>query len=338
MTREHFLALLRMQIEQEIRSGVGFWCAPDLKDALRALYARPLTAAADAGGTRAVQVRASNAPAATPGRPAAPSSPIAPPVPSPAVSPAPGEPGSSPVRFARPPAHIAPLTGAGSLPAARSADASASGRSGAGAGRPAARPTWGPPPAAEGRDSDWEKKLKTLEKEALGCTRCPLREGCNSVVFGVGQATVPLVFVGEAPGAEEDRQGIPFVGRAGELLTKIVEAIGLKREQVYICNVLKCRPPGNRDPHPDEVATCSPFLMRQLEILKPKVICTLGRHSTLLLTGESTAMKNVRGQVFDYRGTKVIPTYHPAALLRNPALKPLVWEDVQKVRALLDAQ
>jgi DNA polymerase len=149
---------------------------------------------------------------------------------------------------------------------------------------------------------------------------------------------VPLVFVGEAPGAEEDRQGLPFVGRAGELLTRIVEAMGLKRDQVYICNVLKCRPPGNRDPHPDEVATCSTFLMRQLELLRPKVICTLGRHSTLLLTGQSQPMKSVRGQVFNWRGSKVIPTYHPAALLRNPSLKPMVWEDVQKVRAILDAE
>jgi DNA polymerase len=202
----------------------------------------------------------------------------------------------------------------------------------------AARPQWGPPPGAVGRDEDWEKKLTALETEARECRSCGLCEARNSVVFGVGRASVPLVFVGEAPGAEEDRQGLPFVGRAGELLTKIVQAIGLSREQIYICNVLKCRPPGNRDPLPDEVATCSPYLESQLAILKPKVICTLGRHSTRLLTGQESAMKSIRGHVFEYRGFKVVPTYHPAALLRNPDLKSLVWEDVQIVRGLLDAQ
>lgn len=376
---------------------------------------------------------------------------------------------------------------------------------------------------ATGRDAGWEAQLAAIETEAKACTSCLLCEGRNKVVFGSGKASVPLVFVGEAPGAEEDRQGLPFVGRAGDLLTKIVEAIGLTREQVYIANVLKClessamvrlgdgswqridrlvdsrydglvlsvgaeghlvrrrvngwhatplagrrvfrmtygsargsarsggsieltgdhpvltergyvaverlrsrdriatglaphelglvvagerargedprsairshpagrptelreerlevsfdevqvrevtrevradttffcidveethnfvtaggvvhncRPPGNRDPEPVEIATCAPFLNRQLEVLKPALICCLGRYSTLLLTGQSQAMKNVRGSVFQYRGIPVIPTYHPAALLRNPALKPLVWEDVKKVRAMLDA-
>ena len=120
------------------------------------------------------------------------------------------------------------------------------------------------------------------------------------------------------------------------MLTKIIAAIGLSREQVYICNVLKCRPPGNRDPHPDEVMTCSPYLDRQLELLQPKVICTLGRHSTLRLTGQAAAMKTLHGRLFEYQGFKVMPTYHPAALLRNPSFKALVWEDVQKLRAVLD--
>jgi DNA polymerase len=176
-----------------------------------------------------------------------------------------------------------------------------------------------------------------VEAEAKACRKCSLCEERNRVVFASGKATVPLVFVGEAPGAEEDRQGLPFVGRAGELLTKIVEAIGLTREQVYVANALKCRPPGNRDPLPEEIASCAPYLERQLAILKPKLICCLGRHSTFLLTGQTQPMKAVRGQVFEYRGIRVIPTYHPAALLRNPALKALVWEDVKKVRALLDA-
>ncbi|MDM7916044.1 MAG: uracil-DNA glycosylase, partial [Candidatus Eisenbacteria bacterium] len=196
---------------------------------------------------------------------------------------------------------------------------------------------WGPPPSAEGRAPDWEERLAAIEAEAKRCRGCELCETRKTVVFGTGRSTVPLVFIGEAPGADEDRQGLPFVGRAGELLTRIIEAIGLTRDQVYIANVLKCRPPGNRDPLPDEVASCSPFLVRQLDLLRPKVICSLGRHSTFFLTGQLSAMKDLRGRVFDYRGMKVIPTYHPAALLRNPSLKALVWEDVQKVRTLLDA-
>ncbi len=307
MTRERFLSLLSLQIRQEQRSGVGYWCAPDLKDALRALYAQ--------------------AP------PSAPRAADSAPVPRAAAPQVPGTPPPA-QRFARPPAHIAPPAPGMSVAASMASPPAAP----VGAQRRAVRPAWGAPPAAGGRTLDWDRELEIVEKEAVGCTRCALRGGCNSVVFGVGGATVPLVFVGEAPGAEEDRQGIPFVGRAGELLTRIIEAIGLKREQVYICNVIKCRPPGNRDPQPDEVASCAPFLARQLEILKPKVICTLGRHSTFFLTGENAAMKTMRGAVYAYRGSKVIPTYHPAALLRNPALKPLVWEDVQKVRALLDAE
>jgi len=197
---------------------------------------------------------------------------------------------------------------------------------------------WGPPPKATGRESGWAEQLAELDAVVKRCKKCGLCEERTKTVFGSGKAIVPLVFVGEAPGADEDRQGLPFVGRAGELLTRIIAAMGLSREDVYICNVLKCRPPGNRDPLPDEVGACGPHLERQLELLKPKVICSLGRHSTAFLTGqEGVAMKNVRGRVFMYRGVKVIPTYHPAALLRNPSLKALVWEDVQKVRALLDA-
>jgi uracil-DNA glycosylase len=357
VTRERFLALLRLQIRQELRSGVGYWCAPDLKEALRSLYTQqaPLPAGAGAMPPRAGTARSieGGAPAPSVRDPlrariaALQARDVRPPAAGGANTVGPPSAGSegaaaSGYRFARPPAHLIPSSGVGSNASSRpspgrgSPDSDSS--AGSSAARKVARPAWGPPPLAKGRDEDWEKKLAAIEREAKGCTRCGLREGCSSVVFGVGGAAVPLVFVGEAPGAEEDRQGVPFVGRAGELLTRIVEAIGLKRDQVYICNVLKCRPPGNRDPHPEEVATCSPFLTRQLALLKPKVICTLGRHSTLQLTGQSGAMKNMRGQVFEYGGAKVIPTYHPAALLRNPALKPLVWEDVQKVRAVLDAE
>jgi DNA polymerase len=197
---------------------------------------------------------------------------------------------------------------------------------------------WGAPPQATGRDVDWAEKLESLDKVVKKCRKCGLCEERTKTVFGSGKATVPLVFVGEAPGADEDRQGFPFVGRAGELLTRIIAAMGLSRDDVYICNVLKCRPPGNRDPLPDEVGSCTTYLEQQLDLLKPKVICSLGRHSTAFLTKqEGVAMKSVRGRTFLYRGVKVIPTYHPAALLRNPSLKALVWEDVQKVRAILDA-
>ncbi|MCG2677689.1 uracil-DNA glycosylase, partial [bacterium] len=139
------------------------------------------------------------------------------------------------------------------------------------------------------------------------------------------------VFVGEAPGREEDIQGLPFVGRAGELLTKIIEAMGLKRKDVYISNVLKCRPPQNRNPLPSEVAACQDYLRQQLEIISPRVICCLGKFSCLLLLNQDAPISRLRGQFQDFRGIKVMPTFHPAYLLRNPAAKRLVWEDMQKI-------
>lgn len=148
---------------------------------------------------------------------------------------------------------------------------------------------------------------------------------------------MPLVFVGEAPGADEDREGYPFVGRAGQLLDKIIRAIGLERDEIYICNVLKCRPPGNRNPEPNEIAKCTPFLEEQLAILNPKVICTLGLFASQYLLQSQLPIGKLRGRLFDYRGTPVVPTYHPAALLRNSSLKPAVWEDVQLVRRTLDS-
>lgn len=198
-------------------------------------------------------------------------------------------------------------------------------------------PQWPVPPLATGRDPDWEERLAAVGRRANVCIACKLAKTRTNVVFGVGSAHVPLVFVGEAPGADEDAQGIPFVGRAGQLLTKIIAAIGLERDEVYICNILKCRPPGNRNPEPDEIACCTPYLQEQLAILKPRVICTLGLFASQYLLQSAAPIGKLRGRIFDYHGIPLIPTYHPAALLRNPALKANVWEDVQLVRRTLDA-
>jgi DNA polymerase len=169
------------------------------------------------------------------------------------------------------------------------------------------------------------------------CTRCKLSTlGRKQVVFGVGDPHAQLMFVGEAPGADEDAQGEPFVGRAGQLLTKIIEAIDLKRSDVYIANVIKCRPPGNRNPEPDEVATCQPFLFQQIDTIRPKVIVALGTFAAKALLQTEAPISRIRGQVFDFRGgIKLIPTFHPAFLLRSPERKRDVWEDMKKVRALL---
>jgi DNA polymerase len=154
-------------------------------------------------------------------------------------------------------------------------------------------------------------------------------------VFGVGNPKAELVFVGEAPGEEEDRQGIPFVGAAGQLLTKMIRAMGLTREQVYIANVVKCRPPGNRDPLPDEVETCRPFLEEQLVAIRPKVICTLGKHASQTLLNTTERITRLRGRVHDRNGTPVVPTFHPAYLLRNESDKKLAWMDLQLIMKLL---
>lgn len=175
-------------------------------------------------------------------------------------------------------------------------------------------------------------------KEEIGpaCTRCKLHAlGRSQVVFGVGSPDAELMFVGEAPGAEEDRQGEPFVGRAGQLLTKIIEAIGLTRDQVYIANVIKCRPPENRNPEMDEVEQCEPFLFRQVDAIKPKVVVALGKFAAQSLLKTSDPITRMRGRVYDYRGASLIPTFHPAFLLRNPSAKREVWEDMKKVRAIL---
>jgi DNA polymerase len=170
------------------------------------------------------------------------------------------------------------------------------------------------------------------------CRRCKLHKlGRKQVVFGVGNPDADLMFVGEAPGADEDEQGIPFVGRAGQLLTKIIEAIGLTRDDVYIANVIKCRPPQNRNPEQDEVDTCEPFLFRQIDTIKPKVIVALGTFAARALLRTLDPISRLRGHVYDYRGAKLIPTFHPAYLLRNPASKRDVWEDMKLVRTLLQS-
>jgi uracil-DNA glycosylase family 4 len=179
--------------------------------------------------------------------------------------------------------------------------------------------------------------LAAIREEIGDCTRCKLhRLGRSQVVFGVGNPQAELMFVGEAPGHDEDVQGIPFVGRAGQLLTKIIEAIGLKRDDVYIANVIKCRPPENRNPEPDEVATCQPFLFRQIESIAPKVIVALGSFAAKTLLSTEAPISRLRGRVYDLKGTRLVCTFHPAYLLRSPDRKRDAWEDMKIVRQLLN--
>jgi len=180
--------------------------------------------------------------------------------------------------------------------------------------------------------------LIAVRTEIGDCTRCKLHaQGRRQIVFGVGNPNADLMFVGEAPGADEDAQGIPFVGRAGQLLTKIIEAIDLQRQDVYIANVIKCRPPGNRNPEQDEVETCEPFLFQQIDIIKPKVIVALGTFAARALLRTLDPISRLRGRVYEYRGAKLIPTFHPAYLLRSPASKRETWEDMKLVRKLLQS-
>jgi uracil-DNA glycosylase len=168
------------------------------------------------------------------------------------------------------------------------------------------------------------------------CSRCKLYTlGRKQVVFGVGNPDADLMFVGEAPGADEDVQGIPFVGRAGQLLTKMIEAINLTRDQVYIANVIKCRPPGNRNPEPDEIAQCEPFLFQQIAAIKPKVIVALGSFAAKTLLQSDESISRLRGRIYDFQGAKLIPTFHPSFLLRSPDRKRDAWEDLKRARALL---
>ncbi len=178
--------------------------------------------------------------------------------------------------------------------------------------------------------------LEAFRQQICQCTRCRLGATRQNFVFGSGNSAAGIMFIGEAPGADEDRTGQPFVGKAGQLLTNIIEAMGLSRDEVYICNILKCRPPNNRDPQPDEIEQCEPYLKRQIEIVQPRVICTLGRFAAQTLLGSREAMGRLRDRQHHYEGIPLVATYHPAALLRNPQWKRPTWEDIKRVRKLYD--
>ncbi len=181
---------------------------------------------------------------------------------------------------------------------------------------------------------DKRSALKALGEEFKNCLLCGLSQTRTHVVFGSGNPEAELMFVGEAPGFDEDKQGLPFVGAAGQLLTKIIEAMKFTRDEVYIANCLKCRPPQNRSPLPSEIATCKPILMRQIEIIKPQVICALGKFAAQTLLSTEEPISRLRGRFFDWNGIKLMPTFHPAYLLRNPADKKLVWEDMKQIMVL----
>ena len=184
-------------------------------------------------------------------------------------------------------------------------------------------------------DASQAELLAEMAKVAGACEKCKLAKTRKNVVYGVGNPNADLMFIGEAPGRDEDLKGEPFVGRAGQLLTDIIKAMKLTRDDVYIANVIKCRPPENRNPEPDELEECRPFIRRQIEIIRPKVIVTLGRFALQSLMERGYAISGARGQWLDYNGIKVMPTYHPAYLLRNPAAKKDVWADMKKVMAEL---
>lgn len=183
---------------------------------------------------------------------------------------------------------------------------------------------------------DGEAALRAVREDLGECRRCALAKGRTRLVFGVGSPEARLVFVGEGPGEEEDRRGEPFVGRAGQLLDRMLRSIGLDRERVYIANVVKCRPPGNRTPHPDEAETCLPFLWRQLDAIRPVAVCALGAVAAQRLLDTTTPISRLRGRPSQIRGRTVFPTFHPAYLLRNPAAKRHAWEDLRRLKALLD--
>ena len=177
--------------------------------------------------------------------------------------------------------------------------------------------------------------LAGVRKELGDCERCKLHRTRRTIVFGEGNEEASLMLIGEAPGYDEDVQGRPFVGKAGQLLTKILQSINLPREEVYITNIVKCRPPQNRNPEPDEIQSCNPFLVKQITVVQPKIICALGAFSAQTLLQTDTKITALRGRLFDLGGIKVIPTYHPAFLLRNPERKREVWEDMKKIAELI---
>lgn len=193
----------------------------------------------------------------------------------------------------------------------------------------------GAPAAGNKPEGSKAELLTPVKKEVFSCRRCPLYKTKRNYVFSDGDPRARLMFIGEAPGEDEDIQGVPFVGRAGKLLTKMIEAMGLRRQDVYICNVIKCRPPDNRAPLPDEVTACKGYLLRQIDIISPKVICCLGKHSAQALLETEIFITKIRGKEFDFNGTTLIPTYHPAYLLRNPSGKKEVWQDLRKIMKIL---
>lgn len=201
--------------------------------------------------------------------------------------------------------------------------------------KPAPLPIAPAPSLFEAVDKIVDDTLLKVRSDLGECTRCKLHKTRHSIVFGDGNPKAKLVFVGEGPGADEDAQGLPFVGRAGKLLTQMIEAMGLQRKDVYICNVVKCRPPENRQPEEDEVNTCSPFLFRQIDVIAPKVIVCLGAVAAKTLLETNRGISQFRGQWLEFRGRKLLATYHPAYLLRNPNAKSEVWKDLQKVMAVL---
>jgi len=188
------------------------------------------------------------------------------------------------------------------------------------------------------RDKTSGGNLSSLKESVLECALCELASTRNKVVFGEGDINARLMFVGEAPGADEDMQGRPFVGLAGQLLTKIIASIGLKREEVFICNILKCRPPNNRNPLPFEIEKCRPYLDAQINLIKPQIICALGSPASKTILSTDNSISKIRGQIFNLDGIKVIPTYHPAYLLRNASMKRPVWEDMKLIRRLLNEE
>lgn len=193
-------------------------------------------------------------------------------------------------------------------------------------------PAVAPSPLTAAVPSPMTGVLETIAREVAACTACGLHKTRTQTVFADGNPATGLMFVGEAPGADEDEQGKPFVGRAGQLLTKMIEAIGFRREDVYIANVLKCRPPGNRDPLPGEVAVCEGYLKRQIAAVKPLIICALGTHAAHTLLRNDTPIGKMRGRIYDYEGVPLFPIYHPSFLLRSPGHKKEAWADLQKLR------
>jgi DNA polymerase len=192
-----------------------------------------------------------------------------------------------------------------------------------------------PAVTANNKPLDNAAALQLIREDIGNCQRCKLAPSRTNIVFGSGNPNAELVFVGEAPGFDEDKQGLPFVGKAGQLLTKIIESIDIKRDDVYICNVLKCRPPDNRNPEPDEVMSCNPFLKKQLATIRPKIVCCLGTFAAQTVMQTAAPISKLRGKFHDIDGIRVIATFHPAYLLRSPDKKRDVWEDMKQIRAEL---